>query len=107
VSEFKRLIGIVVLSAIITGSYFLVKFVYASDMKPNWSDILVKRCVLLNNTYFYMLISNSTECDSIVKWYDSHNGQLVTEKDGKIVLTFENNMTAKEKAFEEGKVENK
>jgi hypothetical protein len=80
---------------------------YASDMKPNWIDVLVKRCVLLNNTYFYMLISNSTECDSIVKWYDSHNWQFVTEKDGKIVLTFENNMTAKGKAFEEGKKENK
>jgi len=54
-----------------------------------------------------MIISNPTECDSIVKWYDSHNWQFVTEKDGKIVLTFGNNMTAKEKAFEGGKVENK
>jgi hypothetical protein len=62
---------------------------------------------MVNMTYHYMIISNPTECDSIVKWYDSHNWQFVTEKDGKIVLTFGNNMTAKEKAFEEGKVENK
>jgi hypothetical protein len=33
--------------------------------------------------------------------------QFVTETDGKIVLLFGNNMTAKEKAFEEGKKENK
>jgi hypothetical protein len=54
-----------------------------------------------------MLVSNATECDGIVKWYDTHNWQFVTETDGKIVLTFENNMTAKEKVIEEGKFENK
>jgi hypothetical protein len=84
-----------------------VKLSYAPDIKPNWSDVLVKKCVLVNNTYFYMLVSNATECDGIVKWYDTHNWQFVTETDGKIVLTFENNMTAKEKVIEEGKFENK
>jgi hypothetical protein len=41
------------------------------------------------------------------KIYDTHNWKCITETDGEIVLTFENNMTAKEKAFEEGKIENK
>ena len=54
-----------------------------------------------------MLISSATECDGIVKWHDTHNWKFVTENNGEIVLTFENNMTAKEKAFGEGKVEDK
>jgi hypothetical protein len=80
---------------------------YAYDGEPKWGDVLIKKCVLYNSTYFYMLVSNSTDCGEIVQWYDSHNWQFVTETDGKIVLLFGNNMTAKEKAFEEGKKENK
>ena len=80
---------------------------YAYDGEPKWGDVLIKKCVLYNSTYFYMLVSNSTDCGEIVQWYDSHNWQFITEIDGKIALVFENKMTAKEKAFEEGKKENK
>ena len=81
--------------------------VQAYDGEPKWGEMLIKKCVFSNSTYFYMLVSNSTECGGIVKWYDTHNWQFVTELDGKIVLIFENKMTAKERAFEEGIVENK
>ena len=76
---------------------------YAYDGEPERGDVLIKKCVLYNSTYFYMLVSNATACGEIVQWYDSHNWQFVTETDGKIVLLFGNNMTAKEKAFEEAK----
>lgn len=94
--------------AIIFFGIVVFGFGYGSDLKkPNWSEPLLERCVHSNITYFYMLISNATECDSIVKWHDTHNWQFVTENRGEIVLTFENDMTAKEKALEEGIVENK
>jgi hypothetical protein len=37
----------------------------------------------------------------------SRGAKFFTESDGEIILFFENDMTAKNKAFEEGTVENK
>jgi hypothetical protein len=87
--------------------YTAYQIAYGSDLKPNWSEPLLERCVHSNITYSYMRLSNATECDGIVKWHDTNNWKFVTETNGEIVLTFENNMTAKEKAFEEGIMENK
>jgi hypothetical protein len=54
-----------------------------------------------------MRVSNATECGGIVKWYDSHNWEFFTETDGQIILFFKNDRMTKDKAFEEGIVENK
>jgi len=43
----------------------------------------------INYSYFYMAISNATECQGIVHYYDTHNWKLVTEIDGKVILVFE------------------
>jgi hypothetical protein len=42
-----------------------------------------------NIKYFYMAISNATECQGLVHYYDPHNWKLVTEIDGKVILVFE------------------
>lgn len=97
---------ILVLTAV-AGGVFIFNFAFGTHDKPKWNNTVLDRCVLENITYFYMQVSNATECDGIVKWHDTHNWKMVKEFDGEVIITFENNMTAKEKALEEGKIENK
>lgn len=96
-----------ILILVAVAGVFLFSFASGSDLKPKWDSMLLDKCVHVNVTYYYMRLSNATECDSIVKWHDTHNWKFVTETNGEIVLTFENYMTAKEKAFGEGRIENK
>jgi hypothetical protein len=78
---------IVMSSIVMVRTVFLIfKLGYDYDEDPKWKNTLLKKCIIANNSYFYMRVSNATECGGIVKWYDSHNWEFFTETDGQIVL---------------------
>lgn len=106
-SGFSPIIMIVISAIVTMMIIFPVKTVQGYPEEPKWDKMLLESCVHVNYIYSYMRISNATECDGIVKQHDTHNWNFVTERNGEVILIFENNMTSKEKAFEEGIVENK